>query len=119
MNLTTATKITATIKTLELTEKIKKEWIKALRSGKYKQGTGKLQKESRYCCLGVLQVITGLKVGSSTLLAKQHFDSNSCVKGLPIKTQHTLAEYNDGGYSFAQIADFIENGFKKPLPPLV
>ncbi len=34
---------------------IKKEWVKALKSGKYKQGRRELKtKESEYCCLGVL-----------------------------------------------------------------
>lgn len=38
---------------------IKKKWLKALRSGEYQQGTGRLKrKESEtcesYCCLGVL-----------------------------------------------------------------
>lgn len=33
---------------------IKEDWIKALRSGKYKQGTGCLRKGDEYCCLGVL-----------------------------------------------------------------
>lgn len=28
-------------------------WIAALRSGEYKQGTGRLQSETGYCCLGV------------------------------------------------------------------
>ena len=29
-------------------------WIKALRSGKYKQGVGELHNDGRFCCLGVL-----------------------------------------------------------------
>lgn len=34
---------------------IKKQWVKALRSGKYKKGTGNLKtKHGRFCCLGVL-----------------------------------------------------------------
>jgi hypothetical protein len=40
-------------------KKIKARWVKALRSGEYKQGTGYLAKKRgsearRYCCLGVL-----------------------------------------------------------------
>lgn len=38
--------------------RVKKKWLRALRSGKYKQGRGQLHKvdrdEHRFCCLGVL-----------------------------------------------------------------
>jgi hypothetical protein len=34
--------------------KIKKKWIKALTSGKYKQAKGMLRKGDAFCCLGVL-----------------------------------------------------------------
>lgn len=37
-----------------MNEEIKKIWVKALKSGKYKQGKGKLSHAGRYCCLGVL-----------------------------------------------------------------
>jgi hypothetical protein len=38
-----------------MNERIKKLWVEALRSGKYKQGRGKLRNESNeFCCLGVL-----------------------------------------------------------------
>jgi hypothetical protein len=33
--------------------KLRKDWIKALRSGKYKQGTGSLEEDGKNCCLGV------------------------------------------------------------------
>lgn len=33
---------------------IKQLWITALRSDEYPQGTGKLQGDGKYCCLGVL-----------------------------------------------------------------
>lgn len=37
---------------------LKKRWVKALRSGKYKQGKNYLRRQTpegdRYCCLGVL-----------------------------------------------------------------
>lgn len=41
---------------LKFTEKVKKQWIKALKSGKYKQGFITLhnQKDDTFCCLGVL-----------------------------------------------------------------
>lgn len=39
-----------------MNENLKKRWITALRSGKYKQGIGKLYNPEKdtYCCLGVL-----------------------------------------------------------------
>lgn len=37
-----------------MNKKIKKLWINALRSGKYKQGTGQLKLGDQFCCLGVL-----------------------------------------------------------------
>jgi hypothetical protein len=33
---------------------IKRRWVKALRSGEYKQTKGALRADSGYCCLGVL-----------------------------------------------------------------
>lgn len=37
----------------KIDEKQFMKWIKALRSGKFKQGKGALQTEQGYCCLGV------------------------------------------------------------------
>jgi hypothetical protein len=33
---------------------IAQQWTAALRSGEYEQGTGALNKDGKYCCLGVL-----------------------------------------------------------------
>lgn len=35
-------------------EEIKKKWIQALESGKYKKGTERLRSGKEFCCLGVL-----------------------------------------------------------------
>lgn len=37
-----------------MNKKIKKLWLKALRSGEYKQGKLALRIKNKYCCLGVL-----------------------------------------------------------------
>ena len=34
--------------------KVKRKWLKALRSGKYRRAQAQLAKNGRYCCLGVL-----------------------------------------------------------------
>jgi len=35
-------------------EDVKRQWVAALRSGKYEQGRQRLEKDGRFCCLGVL-----------------------------------------------------------------
>ena len=35
-------------------QEVMREWVDRLRSGQYKQGTGRLRVEDHYCCLGVL-----------------------------------------------------------------
>lgn len=48
---------------IKLPEKFKQEWLKALRSGDYKQGGmlyEKLDGKDTYCCLGVAGKIAGL-----------------------------------------------------------
>lgn len=35
-------------------KEIKKKWLRALRSGRYKQGKDYLHKNNKFCCLGVL-----------------------------------------------------------------
>ena len=35
-------------------QEVRKKWVEALRSGEYKQGRGALNKDNKFCCLGVL-----------------------------------------------------------------
>lgn len=42
---------------MELTKKIKKKWLDALRSGKFKPATYILLRDDCHCCLGVLAEI--------------------------------------------------------------
>ena len=46
----------------KLNPEIKKKWLTALKSGNYKQGTGKLRRrDNSFCCLGVLCDISGIQ----------------------------------------------------------
>jgi hypothetical protein len=38
---------------MKVPQRAMKKWIAALRSGKYKQGIGWLERNNHYCCLGV------------------------------------------------------------------
>lgn len=92
----------------------KSKWLKALRSGKYKQAKGRLRKKLNghygYCCLGVLykeinkewpKVTRSIGVG---YLPKKFSEEMKLSRS----KQGDLAIMNDGGQSFSQIADWIE-----------
>lgn len=96
----------------------KKQWARALRSGKYKQGRNLLNHAGRQCCLGVLCLLSGGKEavaefrdGNSLTTAAQRFFK---------MTEHQHNRYidmNDGGdflrqHSFKEIADVIEGKMK-------
>jgi len=120
-----------------MNKKIKKEWIKALRSGEYKQGKGKLCRSEdggetyQYCCLGVLIDIAydgdwflcyyeddptyGLYDGNDFEATELPYEFYVELK-LEESSLNTLMKMNDGtyqykekgGYSFDEIADWIE-----------
>jgi hypothetical protein len=88
--------------------KIKQKWLKALRSGKYKQGQCALYEEGSYCCLGVLLHINhphSKSLGRDLDLQKHH-----CKEfGLTQDMAFELQQMNDSfGYTFKQLAHFIE-----------
>jgi len=60
---------------------VKKKWLKALRSGKYKQGRGALCKKTKdnfeFCCFGVLCDVIGVKWTKSILDGELMCPSNS------------------------------------------
>lgn len=107
---------------------LKQQWLEALRSGKYEQGQSNLCSISyrggfEHCCLGVLAEVYGRK--RSDLINHDHLDRIGLSRLLGEwgdhdlgfnannpETHHTvqrkLAAMNDGGKSFAEIADWIE-----------
>ncbi len=119
---------------LKMARHRKVEWVRALRSGRYQQGTGalltydNLQKDTtpKHCCLGVLCEVVGLKpsrqntyLGDGSLLPELVWKGvglpgshvliptgNSMNR--PYKHDWSLAELNDNGLSFNEIADIID-----------
>lgn len=109
----------------------KTAWVTALRSGAYRQALGVLcsvTSESRaYCCLGVYTKLRDVpelditrKNGESVVLF-QVVDEDFVNSGgefltlprqlhdeLPARYANFLSLLNDTGWTFAQIADFIE-----------
>lgn len=114
--------------------KVKKQWVKALRSGKYKQGKGVLHRKDKkvdsYCCFGVLCDVLGYKWTKSVLqggvmrpkgmneptifgivqYACSSYISTELREKLEIKNEeeNKLLKMNDRGVKFPKIADWIE-----------
>ena len=98
-----------------LTKKLKKAWVKALRSRKYVQGVGKLRQredgKTKYCCLGVFCDISGIGIDrSGENVAKKSGESYvplNKILGDTIVTE--LYTMNDSQRkSFREIADYID-----------
>lgn len=112
-----------------MNSEIKDKWLKALRSGKYKQTTGVLKASDSYCCLGVLCDVyskTKKKSGIKFDDFNQFFDGENLKLSIlsdriinwaelsgneiePSRDNHaTLMVLNDSGKTFLEIADIIE-----------
>ena len=116
------------------------KWVKALRSGKYKQGRGNLRNTfNEFCCLGVLcnlhaqahpnfaaeQTAPNAYDGHTGVLGTTVLEwsgmttdcgdfNRSLVRGAPRNPSNTaLVDLNDTAkWSFAKIATFIEKNWK-------
>jgi len=112
------------------------KWVKALRSGKYKQGKEYLKREDRYCCLGVLCELTGNKFVKMDWYDKENVYYIKKSKGneettlspsimkkvgmcsdkgdnYNLDSNHSsLVDMNDSGKSFKQIANYIKKHWK-------
>lgn len=108
-----------------MNKRVKKLWIKALRSGEYEQATGALRINNTYCCLGVLCDLYRKQEHKGRWLREsadtfQFLRTNSVLPdtvvewaGLPdenptVRRTDNLASLNDGGKSFKQLANVIE-----------
>ena len=112
---------------------IKAQWLTALRSGDYRQGTGVLRTaDDQYCCLGVLcdlaekagVVAVHLPIGNhayfygddeggTDTVLPQVVEDWAGLDGENPWVKHdgksdAIAELNDKGATFSQLADLIE-----------
>ena len=102
---------------MEITLEDKPLWLKALKSGEYKQGKKALKNpNNEFCCLGVLCDVKGESVavnweddGAMTPNFGFYDNIGMCI-GYGLKT--ALVEMNDEGKSFEEIADYIEENWK-------
>ena len=130
------------MKHIKLTKKMKKEWLVALRSGKYKQCKGQLHNGEGFCCLGVLldACVLGywvaatnkeLELASDGLATrdKEHWAyvyegtrsppitevPKDFLVQLADNDMTTLMTMNDNGSSFKTIANYIETEIKPSI----
>jgi hypothetical protein len=94
---------------------LKAKWIAALRSGEFNQARSRLRDHDNYCCLGVLACVLGAswKDKSIPVIRGKPLATNSVyvlesMCGLALGAQYELAELNDTGVTFPEIADYIE-----------
>ena len=94
---------------------IKRQWVEALRSGKYEQGRLFLERDGKFCCLGVLcHAVRGVTPTYNPDGGLSCYAENAgygLVEELfPDTVAHeTLWGMNDDqNKSFAEIADYIE-----------
>ncbi len=118
---------------------LKEKWVKALRSGKYEQGVGKLQTyDGHFCCLGVLEDVVGTPFypeeelthdsrGHTILASGEQIEGKFVRIGedgylvgvsMDFNIQSSLTELNDRGTDFDEIAAFIEASLNDDLQPL-
>ena len=117
-------------------KRVKKLWIKALKSGEFKQGVGFLEKDGKYCALGILSLLALLE-GICTYKEERgvgRFDNKrfnlsfNVMKWAGIaqdderfldpeehkvlltvrNTKTSILELNDSGKSLKEIAMFVE-----------
>jgi len=84
--------------------KLKADWVKALRSGKYQQGRYKLKDGNAFCCLGV-----GFKIctGKNPRASDPSWPAAQAL-GLSDITFQKLIDMNDLQLkTFDEIADYI------------
>jgi hypothetical protein len=97
-----------------------KKWVKALRSGEYKQGNMRLRSGDEFCCLGVACDLYGARngkkwqgnyfMGNNARLPEAVKDWLGLASALGVSFgMKSLAMLNDAGASFSEIADIIES----------
>ena len=105
-----------------------REWVEALRSRRFEQGKNFLNLGGKFCCLGVACVLAGVegveveggKVAYSGFIASLPLSVCEWL-GIPLDNVNVngmmegveggminLAELNDAGFTFGEIADVIE-----------
>lgn len=99
---------------MPMNPEIKTKWLLALRSGAYIQGKDYLEQDQMYCCLGVLCAVQGEEPRERFPTENDRMTAilpEDLAAGLDQEEMDKLANMNDDGESFQQIAEYIEQYF--------
>ena len=94
-----------------MTPEFKAKWVAALRSGKYQQGRDALRTGDMFCCLGVACDLIDPDAWERDNGYGAWQELNTDGMDLPFignADAETLSGMNDSGYTFEEIADYIE-----------
>lgn len=105
------------------------KWVKALRSKQYKQGHGALRDGDQFCCLGVLCNLHAEakpkfavnETDPASYGGEEAFPPTIVQNWAGLKNEcgefqvgdDSLADLNDHGVTFQEIADIIEKNWRK------
>ncbi len=111
---------------IQIDQQQMKQWIQALRSGKFEQTDGSLQNSEGYCCLGVACKLfvpkDNMKLTNLGYIAGTHPNAQTWApswlkmvnQNFDYQTGHDLIVLNDRGpnglkrFTFEEIADMLE-----------
>lgn len=92
---------------------VKVKWLAALRSGEYQQGRDMLRDPATgaLCCIGVLGAIQGEPLAGMNKMGLCGLGGGPRQAGMHMNDLAELAQKNDAGWSFDEIADYIDKRF--------
>lgn len=97
------------VETQRMDPELKAKWVAALRSGDYRQCRRVLHNGHGYCCLGVLSRLMGHPERELRGVASNGPDDVRFAVDRDTQTVcGELADMNDGGVTFPEIAAYIE-----------
>lgn len=94
-------------------KEVKAKWVSALRGGEVKQCRRFLHDSGSFCCIGVLATVQGVDFKADSRFQERDDIQTSWLPpslraGLDLDMMNRLANMNDEGKTFAEIADYIE-----------
>lgn len=98
-----------------ITKSTKTRWLKALRSNKYKKGTGCMRRKGKYDAMGVLCEATGNSKNRKMTQTYPRMNKNGDAQyflGLSPSTQDRIISINDSTNDFSEVIRYISRNLK-------